>query len=107
MKSKHLLFTFAVFLLFFSCKKEPVQTDNIYKFKEYISYTTSGVVSVAENININLAKEVKGWEANKEIAENLISIKPYVEGTIKVVNNHAFMFVPNKKLKAVFLTPNF
>ncbi len=99
MKPKHFLFTFAIFLLIFSCKKESVQTDNIYKFKEYISYTTSGVVSVTENININLAKEVEGWEINQEITQDIISIQPYVEGTIKTANNHAFLFIPDENLK--------
>ncbi|MHB0755141.1 alpha-2-macroglobulin family protein [Polaribacter sp. M15] len=99
MKTKHILTTFAIFVLIFACKKETVQTDNIYKFKEYISYTTSGVVSITESINISLGKDVEGWEANQEITEDLISVKPYVEGKIKVVNNHAFMFIPDENLK--------
>ena len=100
MKSKHLFSTLVIFLSLFSCKKEAVTTDNIYKFKEYISYTTSGIVSVTENININLAKEVTGWEANQEITADFISVKPYVQGTIKTANKHAFMFIPDENLKA-------
>jgi len=80
MKPKNLLLTISILLLIFSCKKEEVKTDNIFKFKEYISYTTSGVVSVAKNIEVNLAKEVEGWEANKEISSDIISVKPYVSG---------------------------
>ena len=100
MKPKYLFSTLVIFLSLFSCKKEAVPTNNIYKFKEYISYTTSGIVSVTENININLAKEVTGWEANQEITADLISVKPYVQGTIKTVNKHAFMFIPDENLKA-------
>jgi len=50
-----------LFLVIFSCKKQHPQeeTDNLFKFKEYIYYTTSGVVSVTESIQIGLAKEVK------------------------------------------------
>ncbi len=76
MKSKHPLLAFVIFLLIFSCKKEEIKTDNIYKFKEYISYTSSGVVSVTEKININLSKEVEGWEANQEITEDILFVQP-------------------------------
>ncbi|QTE24326.1 alpha-2-macroglobulin family protein [Polaribacter cellanae] len=99
MKSKNLLLTFVIFLSIFSCKKEEIKTDNIFKFKEYISYTTSGVVSVTEKININLAKEV-GWEANQEISTEILSIKPFVNGKIKTVNKHAFVFIPDENLQA-------
>ncbi|WP_166386786.1 alpha-2-macroglobulin family protein [Polaribacter sp. 11A2H] len=100
MKKKNLLLTISIFLLILSCKKEEVKTDNIFKFKEYISYTTSGVVSVANNIEVNLAKEVEGWEANKEISTEIISVKPHVSGTVKTVNKHAFIFIPDEILDA-------
>ena len=100
MKKKNLLLTISILLLIFSCKKEEIKTDNIYKFKKYISYTTSGVISVANNIEINLAKEVEGWEANKEISTEIIVIKPHVNGTIKTVNKHAFIFIPDEVLDA-------
>jgi len=100
MKAKNLLFTIVIFLLIFSCKKEEVKTDNIYKFKEYISYTTSGVVSKTANININLRKDVSGWESNQEISSDVLSIEPFVEGKLKTLNNHAFAFIPDEDLKA-------
>ncbi|WP_158839434.1 alpha-2-macroglobulin family protein [Polaribacter sp. L3A8] len=100
MKLKNLLLTTSILLLIFSCKKEEIKTDNIYKFKEYISYTTSGVVSIANNIEVNLAKEVTGWEVNKEISSEIIAIKPFVNGTIKTVNKHAFIFIPDEVLDA-------
>ena len=98
MKTKHLLSTIIVFALLFSCKKSAIETDNIFKFKEYISYTTSGVVSITENININLAKEVESWEANQDISTDIIAIKPFVNGKIKTVNKHAFIFIPDENL---------
>ena len=100
MKTRQLLLVFVTFLLVFSCKKEKIKPDNIYKFKEYISYTTSGVVSTTENVRINLAKEVEGWEANQEISSNVLSIKPFVNGTIKTINKHAFVFIPDENLDA-------
>ncbi|WP_288956186.1 MG2 domain-containing protein, partial [uncultured Polaribacter sp.] len=98
MKIKNLLSAFLIFLLIFSCKKSAIKTDNIYKFKEYISYTTSGVVSVAEKINVNLSKEVEGWEANQELSTDFITIKPFVNGKIQTINKHAFVFIPDENL---------
>lgn len=89
-----------VFTLLFACKKEEVTTDNLFKFKEYISYTTSGIASVANTIEVNLAKEVEGWEANQEISSEILTIKPFVNGKIKTVNKHAFVFLPDEDLEA-------
>jgi len=100
MNTKKLLTALVIFLLVFSCKKETIKTDNIYKFKEYISYTTSGIISKTEKINVNLAKEVDGWEANQEISSEILSIKPFVSGKIKTINKHAFVFIPDENLDA-------
>ncbi|WP_339659518.1 MG2 domain-containing protein [uncultured Polaribacter sp.] len=100
MKAKNLLPVFLFFLLIFSCKKDEIKPDNIYKFKEYISYTTSGIVSKTEKITVNLSKEVANWQADKEISSDLISISPFVNGKIKTLNNHAFVFTPDEDLQA-------
>jgi hypothetical protein len=100
MKIKKILSILVIFLLIFSCKKEVIQPDNLYKFKEYLSYTTAGVVSTTQNIEVNLAKEVDGWEANKEITSEIISVKPFVNGKIKIINKHAFIFIPEEHLAA-------
>lgn len=82
-----------------SCKKKEVETDNLFKFREYISYTTSGLVSVADPIEISLAKEVAGWEMGKELTENLVTITPHVQGKLMVANNHALLFKPDEHLE--------
>ncbi|MFV0541949.1 MAG: MG2 domain-containing protein, partial [Aestuariibaculum sp.] len=79
--------------------KDKTEPNNIFKFKDYISYTTSGVVSVAESIQINLAKEVEGWEEEQELTDKLISIKPHVEGKLSVANKHTLIFIPNEYLE--------
>ena len=81
-----------------SCTKKETETDNLFKFRDYISYTTSGRISTASNIQISLAKEVEGWETGNEIDENLISIKPQVSGNLKIANKHALTFTPNEAL---------
>ena len=98
MKKKNLFTALAIFILLFSCKKEAVKTDNIYKFKEYVSYTTSGVVSVTEKINVNLAKEVVGWKTDQEITADILTVKPFVNGKVRTINKHAFVFIPDENL---------
>ncbi|WP_339917848.1 alpha-2-macroglobulin family protein [Yeosuana marina] len=88
-----LLITFAI-----SCKKNPVETNNIFKFRDYISYTSAGLVSVADPIQINLAKEVEGWEMGQKITNDIVSISPYVEGTLTIVNKHTLAFMPDEHL---------
>ena len=46
-----------VFCIFISlsCTKKETETDNLFKFRDYISYTTSGRISTASNIQISLA----------------------------------------------------
>ena len=61
---KHFLIALIALVTIASCKKKNPQeeTDNLFKFKEYINYATSGVVSTDSDIQIGLAKEIEGWE---------------------------------------------
>ncbi|WP_445738473.1 alpha-2-macroglobulin family protein [Mariniflexile sp.] len=94
------IFTCAFFIVFaISCKKKEVETDNLFKFREYISYTTSGLVSVADPIEINLAKEVEGWEPGKEITSDIITISPHVQGKLMASNKHTLQFKPDEHLE--------
>jgi len=98
MKIQKYLAYVIIIALAISCKKKPVDTDNIFKFRDYISYTTSGRVSVADPIKINLTKEVEGWEAEQELEVNLVKTHPYVEGTLKALNKHTLLFSPDEPL---------
>ena len=81
-----------------SCTKKESETDNLFKFRDYISYTTSGRISTSSSIDISLAKEVEGWNIGNEIDENLFSIKPHVSGNLKIANKHALTFTPIEPL---------
>ncbi|HMQ44667.1 MAG TPA: hypothetical protein PKC63_09985, partial [Mariniflexile sp.] len=70
---KKIFTVLTIIILVVSCKKKAVETDNLFKFRDYISYTTSGLVSVADPIEISLAKEVAGREMGKELTENLLT----------------------------------
>ena len=93
-------FAIAVLLtLAISCKKKPVETDNIFKFRDYISYTTSGLVSVIEPVKISLTEAVDGWKTNEEIDSDLIELQPYVQGKLQALNNHTIIFTPDEPLE--------
>ncbi|WP_411894122.1 alpha-2-macroglobulin family protein [Winogradskyella sp. A2] len=95
---KYLAFV-VILTLAISCKKKPVETDNIFKFRDYISYTTSGLVSVVEPIKISLTNDVDGWEANEELDTDLLKFLPYVQGKLQALNNHTIIFTPNEPLE--------
>lgn len=94
------LFAFVLILtLVISCKKKVVETDNLFKFRDYISYTTSGITSVASPIQISLANDVEGWEMGMEITDKIVSIKPHVEGKLTASNKHTLLFTPDEYLE--------
>ncbi|WP_111308933.1 Ig-like domain-containing alpha-2-macroglobulin family protein [Confluentibacter sediminis] len=99
MSPKKLLVFLAIIALVNACKKKETETDNLFKFKEYISYTTSGLSSVAKPIIINLTKDVEGWDIDKNISADIIKIEPYVQGTLKTANKHTLIFTPDEYLK--------
>ncbi|WP_044400912.1 alpha-2-macroglobulin [Lacinutrix sp. Hel_I_90] len=82
-----------------SCKKEVVETDNLFKFRDYISYTTSGRVSVAKPITINLNKEVQGWDLDQNITDDIVSFSPNVSGRLIAKSKHSLVFYPDEPLK--------
>lgn len=99
MSLKKLLAFVLIITLAASCKKKVVETDNLFKFRDYISYTTSGITSVASPIQINLANTIEGWQMGDEITDKIVSIKPHIEGKLTVANNHTLLFTPDEHLE--------
>ncbi len=102
MKLKHLSTLTLCFVMLWSCKKKDNithETDNLFKFRNYISFTTSGIQSVTEPIIINLTTDVNEWEMDQIITNDIISISPHVEGSLKVSNKHTLVFIPNEHLE--------
>jgi len=81
-----------------SCKKKETTTDNLFRFKDYITRTTAGRVSVVEPIQISLVKEVVAWTSGQEILDDIFSISPKVDGKLIAKNTHSFNFVPSSTL---------
>ena len=93
---------FLVLMLFIiSCKKEvpSVTADNVYKFKDYISEVTSGIIPTKSQIKIVLMNPVNEWSENIELDKSILKITPSVKGKVTVLNNRTLAFIPEKRLK--------
>ena len=96
MNFKKLLLGFFVSLLVLSCKKETPQesTDNLFAFKEYISYTTSGINSVSSSIQVDLVKPLDDALIKNELSKDVIQISPKIDGELIQLNAHSIAFKP-------------
>lgn len=91
-------FLLGVFLIVSACKKETSQTDNLFKFKDYISYASQGNTSTAAPIRIELAKPLMQYEPTQELPADLISISPKTKGKLSVENGRTLLFKPENRL---------
>ena len=87
MKTRFAFIVLALLSFFYGCKNQKNEIDSIYQYKEYVNYTTSGIVSVTENITVNLAKSIENWEPSYKISSNIIDVKPNISGKVKILNN--------------------
>lgn len=89
-------------LIIFSCKdkKEEIkeQVENLYKFREYISDVSPGMISSHDDFRIVLRNPVEGWTNDLLLDNNLINISPDVKGTLKALNNQTISFIPEVPL---------
>lgn len=90
----------SLFLVSSACKdKTPPETDNLFKFKEYISFHTQGRVSIAEPIRINLAQPLEQYELTQEIPAKYLTISPSIKGKLFIENNTSLVFKPETHLE--------
>ncbi|MEZ4778008.1 MAG: MG2 domain-containing protein [Flavobacteriaceae bacterium] len=88
-------------VFFVSCSKktDAPETDNLFKFKEYISYNTFGNKSIADPIEILLAKPLEQFEMTQEIDPDFLKISPKTEGKLTIENSRNLVFQPSELLK--------
>jgi len=83
-----------------ACKdKAPQEIDNLFKFKEYISYHTQGRVSIAKPIRIDLAQALEQYELSQKISSSFLEISPKTKGKLLIENNTTLLFTPDSYLK--------
>ncbi len=91
-----LLFVFVV-----SCKKKDTsaETDNLFKFKDYISFHTRGNQSISTPITIALAQQLAQYEVTQELPSEYLKISPKVDGKLLIQNGREIIFQPTEYLK--------
>ncbi len=102
MKISNHFFILALVFLIFSCKdkKEHSETDNLFKFKDYISYNTYGNTSITTNIKVGLARPLEQFEMTQELkADDYLKISPKTDGKLAIENGNTLIFVPSENLK--------
>ena len=96
---KTLILSFLI--LIFSCKKKDSssETDNLFKFKDYISYHTNGTQSISTPITIALAQQLEQYELAQELPKEYLEISPKVDGKLMIENGRELLFQPSEYLK--------
>jgi uncharacterized protein YfaS (alpha-2-macroglobulin family) len=94
------VFFISFLLIASSCKKknQASETDNLFKFKDYISYHTNGQQSIATPIKIVLAKQLDQFELTQELPTEYIKVSPKVEGRLTIENGRELTFQPAEYL---------
>nr|WP_298924668.1 MG2 domain-containing protein [uncultured Allomuricauda sp.] len=91
----------SILVLLVSCKKktDSADTDNLFKFKDYISYHTNGNQSISTPITIVLAQQLNQFELAQELPTEYLKITPKVEGKLAIENGRELTFQPSEYLK--------
>lgn len=90
----------ALLILAASCKKKnSSETDNLFKFKDYISYHTNGNQSISTPITIALAQQLDQFELTQELPKEYVEISPKVDGKLIIENGRELTFQPTEYLQ--------
>ncbi|WP_136465834.1 alpha-2-macroglobulin family protein [Flagellimonas onchidii] len=91
----------SIILLAVSCKKKAPESeiDNLFKFKDYISYHTKGDQSVSGFVHIMLVQQLEQFDLTQELPSEYIKISPKVEGKLAIENGRELVFQPSEHLK--------
>jgi uncharacterized protein YfaS (alpha-2-macroglobulin family) len=95
---KKILILALLTLSIISCNKSS-GNDNLYKFREYIFYTTSGRVSVSAPIQIIFSKDITQQKIGGELKNGIVNISPAVKGQYIIKDNRTIEIYPEKNLK--------
>ena len=93
-----LLFGF-VFILTGCHKSNRKTLSNAANYSEYVSAYTSGIVSINEDIRINL-NSIPNLVNGEQIPSDIIQLNPKVQGKTVLTEGHILIFHPEKPLRS-------
>ncbi len=101
MQVKHLS-AILIGLILFGCNDNQPDnhTDSLYKYRNYVSYATTGRISIVNPVEINLARSVTQFEIDQELPDSYIKISPRVKGKLHIRNQRQLIFTPEESLKS-------
>lgn len=95
-----LILSLVIFIASCKDKDKHSETDNLFKFKEYISYNTYGNKSITTDIRVELSKPLEQFEMTQELSpDEYLSISPNTKGKLMVENGKTLIFQPSENLK--------
>ncbi|GGG15601.1 membrane protein [Dokdonia pacifica] len=102
MRNIHVFLTAVLSLFLITCDKKGADqpTDNLFKYKEYISYATSGRQSIANPITVKVGKALTQFEVDQEIPSDVFKIIPKTSGKVTVSGQRVLRFVPDEPLNS-------
>ncbi len=102
MKNIYRAFALLCLCLISACKDKDTttkNTDNLFRFKEYISFHTQGRSSIADPIRIDLAQPLEQFEMTQEIPSKYIKVTPSTKGKLLIENSTTLLFKPENYLE--------
>ena len=101
MKTKNLVFVFAIFVIFQGCNKKSAADFNsdFSIFKGIISNFTGGIVSAGSDIRVVLAFDKSEWTSNQVLDDDLFDISPSVRGKVVALSPNTIAFIPKENLE--------
>ena len=102
MKNIYRAFALLCLCLISACKDKDATTettDNLFRFKEYISFHTQGRSSIAEPIRIDLAQALEQFEMTQEIPSEYVKVTPPTKGKLLIENSTTLLFKPENYLE--------
>src|SRR5690554_6621317 len=99
---RNLLFIFAISLLTAGCNNDNPENFQINpEFQKHISSFTSGVISAAARIKIQLTEPYsKKITPNQAIKDDFIKISPSVKGKTVWIDQYTIQFIPDENFKS-------
>lgn len=102
MPIKNILFiTLTILLVGCNNKKDDAtkSLENLYKFREYISNVTTGVISTQSEVRVVLRNPSSKLLEDQILEDGVFQVSPRTEGKVVALNNQSIAFIPEHGFK--------
>lgn len=75
------------------------QRENLYKFRQYISNVTSGVISSQSDVLVVFRNPASTLQTNQILEDDILKVSPKTQGKVVALNNQSIAFIPDNGFK--------